>query len=202
MSDLKYSLSLSQQKLIETFRVSAGADYIGKMFTLGRQGENLQRFSYITQTDKIKVEFTVHISDSDIFGLAQQGYLLVYTNPPSINFTEKMLEKQSSDANTPRPPNYSIPTDPHSQVLTVDIIQIKAWLIASLIAAAISMLLLVLAIQQLLNQNIPIGIVSGLSTIATGFTTSIFFKNYDKANERVKRLRSNPTTTKIQDKNL
>jgi hypothetical protein len=196
MSDPKYQLSISQQRLIDTYLANAGTEYIGRKFTLTRRAKN-----NITCFTSGKVEFGLEISDIDLLTLAQLGYAQTYVNPPAISFTAKILVKPDTEKDSTSTTADNRPAEPHMQVLKVDIIQIYAWLIASLIAAGLSLILLVIAIRQVLNQNIPVGILSGLSTIASGFVTTIFFKNLDKANERLKRLRSESSMSRTQDRN-
>lgn len=184
----KKQLLPSQQKLIEIFLTNAGKEYIGKTFVLSRQGKD--KIKYFSCN---KIGFSLDISDSELLSLAQQGYLQIYTDHPSVIFTEKSLEKTSPETEVlSLPDNTSM--EPHLQILKVDIIQVYAWLIASLVASAVSLFLLLIVIQQVLNRNLAIGIVSGLFTIASGFVTTIFFKNYDKANGRLKHLRSRSST--------
>lgn len=180
----KNQLLSSQQKLIEIFLANAGKEFVGKNFILSWQGKDKIKYFSCNQ-----IGFSLNISDTDLLLLAQQGYLQVYVNPPSVIFTEKALEKTSLETDILLlSDNDSI--EPQMQILKVDIIQVYAWLVASLVASAISLSLLLIVIQQLLNKNLTIGILSSVSTIASGFVATIFFKNYDKANERLKYLRS------------
>lgn len=183
-------LLLSQQKLVDTFLACAGKEYIGKTFLLNERGKDkIKHFSCD------RVGFSLDISDSELFSLARHGYLQIHTDPPAVIFTEKTLERIITKADLSSPSETML-GETDLQILKVDMFQLYAWFVLSLLASVVSLYLLIMAIQQVLNSNLTIGILSGLSTVASGFVTTLFYKNYDKANERLKYLRSKSSIKK------
>jgi xanthine/uracil/vitamin C permease (AzgA family) len=92
-------------------------------------------------------------------------------------------------------------TSPSSQLLKVDIIQVYAWLVACLIAGLLSLFLVFLTVQQILAQNINTTVGAGITTLISSILSAIFFRNYDKANEQLKYLRSLPVNNERQEIN-
>lgn len=180
----------SQERLVETFLASAGKEYIGKTFILGWQGKDKTKHFSCNN-----IGFSLNISDSELFSLAQHGYLQIHTDPPAIIFTEKTLEKTTSETNL-IPPSEGKISESDSRILKAYIFEFYAWLALSLVASVVSLYLLTTAIQQVLDNNVTPGIVSALFTAVSGFVTTMFFKRSDKANKQLKSFRTKLSTKK------
>jgi len=109
MNTLNQSLLSSQKKLLEMFLANAGSEYIGEKFTFSQQNK-IKYFSCKT------ARFCLDISNPELLSLAQQGYLQLFTNPPSIIFTEKTLEKTGPGTDIAQPSNRES-ANPQSEVL-------------------------------------------------------------------------------------
>ncbi len=159
---------------------------MGERFTFNQQGKT-KHFSCK------RVGFTLDISDLELLELAQQRFLRVYANPPAIVFTEKTLGKPGSEAEATIRPERQTP-GPQDKLFQADLFQLYAWLVVCVIAVAASLSLIIVATLQVLNNNVTIGILSGLATIIPAYVTKICFRNYEKANERLRYLRSKSST--------
>jgi hypothetical protein len=184
-------LSNSQQDLIREFLSKAGSEYVDELFALTRRGNKRRYFSCGS------IEIATSLSDEDLFDLAQQGLIEIRADPLSIKFLGKVQEQTIE--NTPVMSKKGPNNEPNHRVVQMDIIQVYAWLGVSIIAALFSLVLFGTAVQQVVNQNLPAGLLAGISTPFAGFLTVVFFRNYDKANERLRSLRSEPTSTQEQD---
>lgn len=163
------SLTEAQERFLKSFLAHAQKNDVGKQFDLTRQGNK----RYIKPG---KVQIAV-LPDKDLLELYRLGYILRYASPPSIVFTPKVIELKTKVEELP---------PQELQVFRVNIIQVYAWLIASLLAALFSLFLLWLTFQQILAKSISTTVASAILTMITSLLSGVFFKNYDKANERLK----------------
>lgn len=192
MNNEASQLTETQMQFLRTFLTQAGENAIGKTFDLIRH-EN-RKYARWRQID-----IAVNMSDEDLCALARLGYLRLYLDPPAIVFTEKVAKGPSNEVEDRREISDIEETPARHKVLQMDIIQVYAWLIASLIAAMFSLYLLWLTIQQVLAQNISISIASGSTTVISSLLTALFFRNYDKANQHLKHMRSKPPHIEQQE---
>jgi len=191
MSSKDTQLTETQKRFLRTFLAQAGEHAIDKKFDLIRHGS--RKYARWGQVD-----IAVNMSDEDLVALGRLGYLRVYTDPPAIAFTEKVLEEPTNKSEEGQ--EVSNKGQMLSlQVLRMDIIQVYAWLFASLLAAVFSLFLLWLTVQQALTQNISASIASAIMTAISSLLSGVFFRNYDKANEHLKYMRSKPPDTREQE---
>jgi hypothetical protein len=182
------SLLDSQKRLLESFRANAGKNYVGERFGFSQQAKSKSKYFSCKG-----VGFAVDISDSDLLSLAQQGYISVFADHPSIVFTHKAHEELRTEAEATRRPESALPS-PQDKLFKADLLQIYAWSLVCLLAASAALVLLVVTALQVLNGNVTIGILSGMATIIPVFLTRVFFRQYEKANERLRHLRSRSST--------
>ena len=189
MDDQEISLTDPQRKFLNTFLLQAGAEAIGQRFDLVRHGHR----KYIRRGE---VEVALNMADKELMGLARAGYLQVSASPAAVILTQKILDALPPQAEmTERKPDVYQTEEagsPNLRVLQVDIVQVYAWLIVSIIAALFCLFLLWWTVQNALEQNISESVLSGIMTAITGLVSAVFFRNYDKANEHLKYLRSRP----------
>jgi hypothetical protein len=67
----------------------------------------------------------------------------------------------------------------------MDMIQVYAWLIASLIAALFFLFLLWLTVQQALQQHFSASVAAAIVDLISGSLTVVFFNNWNKANQHL-----------------
>jgi hypothetical protein len=187
MNNKNSLLTENHQRLFRTFLAQAGESALDKKFELIRHGN--RKYARLNET-----EISMNLSDQEITALARLGYLQIYTNPPAIVFTPKILTELKKLDNQIKPAS-SPNLKPSSQILKMDIIQVYAWLITSLIAAIFSLYLLWTTIQFALNNNVSESVFTGVITAVSGLLSAVFFRNYDKANGYLKHLRSLPNDT-------
>jgi hypothetical protein len=175
-------LTEPQNMFLQLFLTRFGENNIGEKLEIVRHGK--RKYARIGRE-----EIPLSISDDEIIQLAQYGYLEIYsTEPIHIAFTKLTFEKTADKVEKG---NFAVDRkSPLSNVLTMDIIQVYAWLGACLIAGLLSLFLLFLTVQQIFAQNISVSIGSGITTLISSLLSVVFLKNYDKANDRLKHLRS------------
>lgn len=128
-------------------------------------------------------EFPVQCSDQDLLALARMGYIELYSSPPSIVPTSLVWR--------PLPTNQSkgCLAQDAADVLKLDIRQVHAWLLASIAAAVCALLLLALTVIQVLSGNASAGSAATAGSLISSVLTLGFFRQYDRANQRLRGLR-------------
>jgi hypothetical protein len=82
-------------------------------------------------------------------------------------------------------------TSSQDAVLHTDILQVKVWLFASVIAAMIALGLFVWLTSRIVtHEDLQVSVVSGILGVGTSLLARVFFRNYGKANEHLKHLRN------------
>jgi hypothetical protein len=166
------SLTKEQERFLKAVLTHVQKKDLGKRFDLLHQGN--KRYIKIG-----KVQINVNLSDHDLVDLSRLGYILRYASPPAIEFSLRIWEQDSK-------PKVEELSSPELQVFRINILQVYAWLVASLLAALFSLFLLWLTFQQILDKSISTTVASAILTMITSLLTGVFFKNYDKANDRLK----------------
>jgi hypothetical protein len=152
-----------------------------------------KKFDLIWENDRKcarleNIEIPINLTDSELLNLASLGYTEMYlsSTPKSIVFKKSILQ-QKTDMEDPDDNKKQALT---TRVLDVDIIQVYVWLGACLVFAIIALILLVVTIDGLIAHRISTTVASGIITIVTTIASAIFFRNYDKSNDRLKNFRS------------
>jgi len=137
-----------------------------------------------------KKEISINLRDSELLQLASLGYVELYLSsaPKSIVFKKTILPVKTNEKG-PNDPQAPLP----DKVMDVDINQLYVWLIACVVFAIVAVILLVVTINAILDQRISTSVASGIISLVTSIASIVFFKNYDKANDRLKRFRSDPS---------
>jgi len=176
-------LTDAQALFIDTFHKCTKRDpyFTGKKFALKRLRS--KKFALFG-----KVRIPINLADKDLFELAGWGYIQLFSSPPGIIFTPKALEHNKEEIVKKKSKEKEAPP-PEMQVFRINVIQVYAWLVASLFAASFSLFLLWLTFQQIVNGSISATVATAISTLVTSLLSGVFFKNYDKANERLKNTR-------------
>jgi hypothetical protein len=174
-------LSQSQQRFLNVLLAEAGKEAVGKKFDLVNAGG--QR--YLQREQNV---VPVMLSDTDLLHLSRSGYLNIYatTTPVSIVFTELVLVNFTEKG---------VPEESHNErvsdaIVRMDMVQVYAWLIASLIAALFFLFLLWLTVQQALQQHFSASVAAAIVDLISGSLTVVFFNNWNKANQHLSHLRS------------
>jgi hypothetical protein len=174
------SINDTQERFLNSFLSHARKNDFDKKIDLIHQGT--KRYLKLGKT-----RILVNLSDKDLRELHRLGYIVIYSSPPSILFLHKITELK---------PKALEVSSSQRQVFRVNLIQVYAWLIASLLAALFALFLLWLTFQQILAKSISTTVASAILTMVTSLLSGVFFKNYDKANDRLKVQ----STKDIQDK--
>lgn len=183
-------LTPAQRQFLDTSYLHLRKDpaLIGKKFSLKR----LKNKKGCAQFGMTRIP--IGLTDGDLFALARFGYLKVFADSKEIVFTRKLLELSGEPKKLPAAKKKSEPPSPEMQVFRINVIQVYAWLVTSLIAAIFSLFLLWLTIQQIIAGNLSTTVASAVSTLITSLLSGVFFKNYDKANDRLKNTRVQPAS--------
>ncbi|MBM4432845.1 MAG: hypothetical protein FJ025_02450 [Chloroflexi bacterium] len=175
-------LSETQQAFLNTVLAHAGEQAFGKKFDLVQHGTK----RYLRRE---QATIPVDLSDEDLMLLARLGYVQIYADPPAIVFARRLPEKPAGIEKERKVSSGERVPLSH-QIFRVDTIQVYAWLSVSLLAAVVSLILLWLTVQQALAQNISSTVLSAIMTAISSLLSAVFFRNYDKANDRLKYMRS------------
>jgi hypothetical protein len=132
-------------------------------------------------------ELAINLTDNELLDLASLGYLELYlsSSPQAIIFKEPIFRRETGQKQSGEPHVSS------KKIVEMDIRQVYVWLGASVVFAMIAIILLVITINALLANKITSTVASGIITLVTTIAAAVFFRNYDKANERLKRFREN-----------
>jgi len=132
------------------------------------------------------LDLPINVTDNELLDLARRGLIEVEAGAATVRFTAKTLALLPVLDETPSE------GDPQqgavSRVERLDV-QVKAWLVASLVAAAFCLILLGVVVLSALDGRIPVTRVATMLTAISGFVTAVFIRNYNRANERVRRGR-------------
>jgi hypothetical protein len=170
------SLSKAQKTFLKSIRMYKREQIVDQKFLLSYIGN--VRYA---KSDRSRI--LLRLTDKDLLGLSKMGYLIRYADPPAIVFTSKIFEGQKVIQD---------PTAPSAQIFRANLIQVYVWLGASLLAAAFALFLLWLTFQYVVGKNLSTSVASALLTMISSLLTGVFFKNYDKANDRLKATRVKP----------
>jgi hypothetical protein len=177
-------LTDNQRRWLSTFLAQFGEAAVGQKFKVVQHGN--RRYARLGNED-----IAINLTDDELVSLSRAGYVQVYASPAAIIFMPRVLEIAPSQVEAPAVEPVQGGLEPgRARVLALDIFQVYAWLGACLVVGLFSVYLLWLTIQQVLAQNLSASIASGLFTLISTFLTNVFFRNYDKANEHLKYLRS------------
>jgi hypothetical protein len=174
------SLTKAQKSFLRSVRAHKRELIVNRKFLVAH-------FGNIRYAKLDNIQILVKLNDKDLLGLARLGYLKRYANPPALVFTDRVFEGQKAIRD---------PKAPSAQIFRANLIQVYAWLGASLLAALFALFLLWLTFQQVLDKNISTGVASALSTMISSLLSGVFFKNYDKANDRLKGTRAKSVKSK------
>jgi hypothetical protein len=177
-------VSEAQLRLLQMFRLQAGEQFVGKEFDLvDHESKKYARLA--------KIEIPLMLSDSELLTMGRLGYLVIKSGPPpTIVFTAKSLSVLSSKKSQ----------SPSLGVEQLIIRQVYAWLSISLLAALFALVLLGLVVQRILDGSITDVVATSVLTAISGFLSTVFFKNYHKANEDLKSLHENPPSAGEESK--
>lgn len=192
MDNPRHPLSDSQERLLSTFRTRLGEEAVGKRFGYTRHSKG---FFFTEGGTRIAVD----IADKDLVCLGRLGYLLIYSIPHEVVFTKKASEKSPKDAEQTTliiKEQSKEQFREHNRVVWLDLIQAYAWLVLSVVAGLAFIGLLVLLIYWLAVHDSSANLLFGSLDVLSAALATVFFKQWDRANQNLNYMRSKQAVDK------
>lgn len=136
-------------------------------------------------------EFPLQCTDRDLLDLARHGYIKLYTAPPAV-----VLLPDTEETATHGPADRSVAGDADGPVVRLDIVQVYAWLAASLVGGLFALGLLTFTVVEIVLGRAPLGVASTVAGAISSVLTVAFFRQYDQSNAR---LRGHRTVRRTKD---